>query len=95
MGNIPRLANEEALRQWFVRAGFQVESVDLVREEDSGAARRYAWVKIADEVLPPKALRHLKRYTFWGRTLVVQKRNHGPERGSSGVFESWASARAA
>lgn len=95
VGNIPRLANEDALKQWFARAGFQVESVDLVRERESGLSRGFAWVKIADEVFPPKRLRHLKGCTFWGRTLVVQKRNRGTDRGSNSELEAWANPSAA
>lgn len=70
VGNIPRLANEEALGTWFERAGMYVEAIHLVEEDDSESC---AWVKITEERLLPKALRHLKKRVFWGRRLVVQK----------------------
>lgn len=70
VGNIPRLANEEALTAWFARAGVRVESIDLLEEQDS---QRCAWVKITGEGLPSKALQHLNYSTFWGRHLVVRK----------------------
>lgn len=95
VGNIPRLANEEALRQWFARAGYQVESIDLAREEASQVSLGFAWVKIADEVFPPKAMRHLSRCTFWGRSLLVQKTNRAAERGANGMLDAWANSNVA
>lgn len=72
VGHIPGLATEEALKNWFARAGLQVEAIDLVEEDDSGS-QRGAWVKIAGEGFPSKTFRHLNGYAFWGRCLVVQK----------------------
>lgn len=79
VGNIPRLANEEALEKWFARAGFSVEAIHMVRENES---RGYAWVEIPGEGFPSKALRHLNVCTFWGRPLVVQEADRRPGNGS-------------
>lgn len=83
VGNIPRLANAEALEKWFARAGLRVEAVNLMQEGESEAAQGFAWVKIADEEFPPKALRHLTSCTFWGRPLVVQRAGGRSQRSSA------------
>lgn len=75
VGNIPRLANEEALEKWFARAGLRVEAIHLVRENES---RGYAWVEILDDEFPSKALRHLNSCAFWGHPLVVQEADRRP-----------------
>lgn len=95
VGNIPQLADEEALAKWFARAGFRVESIDLARDGAKGVNRGFAWVKISDEVFPPKGLRHLKVCTFWGRSLVVERTNRWGERNSFNVPDSWAGSSAA
>lgn len=82
VGNIPRLANEAALAKWFERVGLRVESIRVVQKDEPGAVRRFAWVKIADEVFPPNALRHLKQCTFWGQPLAVRKVSPGMARDS-------------
>ena len=92
VGNIPRLANEAALTKWFAGAGFRVEAIHLVRDDET---RGYAWVKIADDRFPPKALRHLNGCAFWGRRLVVQKANRGTDSGFGHEADSWANREAA
>lgn len=95
VGNIPQLADEEALAKWFARAGFRVESIHLAREGETGVGRGFAWVNISDEMFPPKGLRHLKGCTFWGRPLVIQKANRWSEGDSTGVLGSWVNSSAA
>lgn len=95
VGNIPQLADEEALAKWFVRAGFRVEAIYLARDGIAGVSRGFAWVQISDEVFPPKGLRHLKVCTFWGRPLVVQKTNRWGEANPADVAGSWANSSAA
>lgn len=95
VGNIPQLADEEALAKWFERIGIRVESIRLVRKEEAGAIRGFAWVIIADEVFPPKALRHLKQCTFWGQPLAVRKLHSGAEGDSSSGVGAWVNPSAA
>lgn len=95
VGNIPQLADEEALAKWFARAGFRVEAIYLAREGEARVNRGFAWVKISDDVFPPRGLRHLKVCTFWGRPLVVQKTNRWGERSSNSMSDSWANSSAA
>ncbi len=70
VGNIPRLANEEALFQWFTRAGVRVKTMELIGESNSV---RYARVEIENDEFPSRVLRHLSGCAFWGHRLVVQK----------------------
>lgn len=95
VGNIPRLADEEALAKWFERVGIRVESIRLVRKDERGSIRGFAWVKIADEVFPPNAFRHLKHCTFWGQSLAVRRMHSGAASDSSGGVGTWVNSRAA
>lgn len=95
VGNIPRLADEEALTKWFERVGIRVESVRLMRQEERGTIRGFAWVKIADEAFPPKALRHLNQCTFWGQHLSVRKMHSETERESGTPAGAWVKPSAA
>lgn len=74
VGNIPRLANEEALAKWFEHAGVAVKTVELEHENDDC---RNALVETQNDGFPFKALRHLKSVAFWGRFLVIQKEYAG------------------
>ena len=95
VGNIPRLANEEALSKWFERAGLPLKTIDLASENED---RRFAWVETQNDSFPFKGLRHLNIVAFWGQFLVVRKARPEPEAGSgrertSGttgrLYEAW------
>ena len=74
VGNIPRLANEEALSKWFERAGFPLKAIDLASEDED---HKFASVETENDSFPFKGLRHLTNVPFWGQFLVVRKA--GPE----------------
>jgi len=95
VGNIPRLADEESLAKWFERIGLRVESIQMVGKDEPGAIRKFAWVRIAEEVFPPKALRHLRQCMFWGQPLAVRKVNPGTARDSSSRSEASVNPTAA
>ena len=72
VGNIPSLANEDALFQWFTGGRVRVKTMELIGESDSV---RNVRVEIENEEFPSRVLRHLNGCVFWGHRLVVQKIN--------------------
>ena len=85
VGNIPRLANEEALSKWFEHAGLPLKTIDLASKDED---RRFAWVETQNDGFPLKGLRHLSIVAFWGQFLVVRKAgrelDEGPGRDKDG-----------
>ena len=79
VGNIPRLANEEALSKWFERAGLPLKTIDLASEDED---HKFAWVETENDSFPFKGLRHLSIVAFWGQFLVVRKAGPESEAGS-------------
>jgi hypothetical protein len=70
VGNIPKLANEGALCQWFERAGILVRSIELASEDED---RRVALVETQNDSFPLKDLRHLSSVAFWGQFLAIRR----------------------
>jgi hypothetical protein len=89
VGNIPRLANEDALRKWFERAGLPLKTIDLASKDED---HRFAWVETQNDGFPLKSLRHLSIVAFWGQFLVVRKA--GRELDESPAGRSMAGATA-
>ena len=92
VGNIPPLANEEALAKWFERAGLRVESIEFIQDEASCGG---AIVKIEGERFPSKALRHLNVCAFWGRYLEVRKADREMNGNWRHRSDPWANGLAA
>lgn len=72
VGNVPRLADEQALGAWFARAGFTVQAVELVRGRPSSVAQGHGFVIIEDADSAHRALRRLNGRAFWGRAIVLR-----------------------
>lgn len=70
--NLPRLADARALGEWFLRAGFEVTAVELVRDH-SRDAHGAGFVVIENQDLAQRALRFLNGKAFWHRALVLRK----------------------
>ena len=89
VGNIPRLASEEALQKWFAEAGFHVEAIHFIRDGQSGALWGFCFVEISGAGIPNKVLRHLNERAFWGRPLVVQKVSPEIEKAGRSELKAW------
>ena len=73
VGNLPPLANEEELRNWFERGGFGVDRVNIMRDPSSGESRVIGFVEIADDEEAVCAILILNGKDFLGQTLVVNE----------------------
>ena len=72
VGNLPYETNETDLQALFAEAG-TVESVNVMRDRDTGRARGFAFVEMASEKDAQNAIQQLNEKPFGGRTLTVNE----------------------
>lgn len=82
VGNLPRSVTETSLEEFFQAAQYQVESIKLIRDMDTGAPRGFAFVELAAGVDLEKAIQDLNGQTIEGRQLVINEAR--PQRPKSG-----------
>jgi len=80
VGNLPFQASETELQNWFAEAGITVETVNLVRDRNSGQPRGFGFVELNDDEAE-RAITTLNGRDFLGRPAVV---NEARPRESSG-----------
>jgi cold-inducible RNA-binding protein len=73
VGNLPRSMTESALEEFFQAAQYQVESIKLIRDMDTGVPRGFAFVELAAGVDLEKAIQDLNGQTIEGRQLVINE----------------------
>ena len=84
VGNIPYDTNENDLEQLFAEAG-AVESVNVVRDRETGRARGFAFVEMATDEAAQAAVSQLHDRSFGGRRLTVNEaRPQTPRAGGGG-----------
>jgi cold-inducible RNA-binding protein len=84
VGNIPFETNENDLQELFAEAG-AVESVNVVRDRETGRARGFAFVEMATDEAAQAAVTQLHDRTFGGRRLTVNEaRPQTPRSGGGG-----------
>jgi RNA recognition motif-containing protein len=83
VGNIPYETNEAELETLFAEAG-TVESVNVVRDRETGRARGFAFVQMASEQDAQNAIQRFHEQSFGGRTLTVNEARPQEPRGGGG-----------
>jgi cold-inducible RNA-binding protein len=83
VGNLPFSIGEAELRQLFEQKG-TVEAVTVMRDNDTGRSRGFAFVEMASEEAAQKAIAELNAYSVDGRNLTVNEAKPKPERRSGG-----------
>ncbi len=73
VGNLPRNVTESNLEEFFQAAQYQVESIKLIRDMDTGVPRGFAFVELAAGVDVEKAIQDLNGQTIEGRQLVINE----------------------
>jgi RNA recognition motif-containing protein len=84
VGNLPRSVTESALEEFFQAAQYQVESIKLIRDMDTGLPRGFAFVELAAGVDLQKAIQDLNGQTIEGRQLVINEARPQRPRADSG-----------
>ena len=84
VGNIPFETNENDLQALFAEVG-QVESVNVVRDRETGRARGFAFVEMSTDQGAQAAVSQLHDRSFGGRRLTVNEaRPQTPRSGGGG-----------
>ena len=85
VGNLPYDTNEDDLTNLFSGAG-TVSSVNVVRDRETGRARGFAFVEMANDADEQKAIDDLQNVEWMGRMIRVNKAT--PREGGGGGFRS-------
>lgn len=85
VGNLSFSIGEAELRQLFEQKG-GVESVTVMRENDTGRSRGFGFVEMSSDEAAQKAIAELNGYSMDGRNLTVNEARPKPERGGGGGF---------
>jgi cold-inducible RNA-binding protein len=89
VGNLSFGTSEDDLTEMFGEIG-GVESVQVIRDRDTGRSKGFAFVEMADEISAEKAKQRFNGQEMHGRALTVneakpmQRREFGPSRGPEG-----------
>src|SRR5687767_15757787 len=83
VGNLPYETNESDLEALFAEAG-PVESVNVIRDRETGRARGFAFVEMASDEGAQKAVTEFNSREFGGRRLTVNEAKPQAPRGGGG-----------
>ena len=72
VGNLPYETDETALQELFSQAG-TVDTVQIMRDRETGRARGFAFVEMETEADAQTAINQLNERPFGGRTLAVNE----------------------
>lgn len=70
VGNLPFETSESDLQALFAQAG-GVETVNMIRDRDTGRARGFAFVEMTNEADAQNAIAQFNERPFQGRNLTV------------------------
>jgi cold-inducible RNA-binding protein len=87
VGNLPFETTESDLQDLFAQAG-GVETVNLVRDRDTGRARGFAFVEMSSQQDAQNAINQLNEKPFGGRNLTVNEARPQQPRGAGGGYGS-------
>jgi cold-inducible RNA-binding protein len=73
LGNLPYQASEAELQDWFTQAGFQADSVQIVRDKFTGQARGFGFADFSNDQEADRAVQNCNGKEFAGRALVVNE----------------------
>ena len=83
VGNIPFSTTEDELRSVFATHG-EVESVAVITDRETGRARGFAFVEMADAAAAEAAMRSLDGSDLGGRSLRVNEAQERQRGGGGG-----------
>lgn len=84
VGNLPYAANETDVQNFFSDAGYNVDSVNVMRDRFSGEARGFGFVEINDEQQAQSAVANCNGKDLMGRALVINEARPMAREGGGG-----------
>ena len=73
IGNLPHLTAEEGLQAWIEEHGFRVESVQVIRDLDTGTSRGFAFVELPEVLRAQEAVDALNGQKMEGHILRISE----------------------
>ena len=73
IGNLPHTTVEHELQSWIEQQGFKVDSVQVIRDLETGASRGFAFVELPEVLNAQEAVEVLNGQTMDGNNLRVSE----------------------
>src|SRR5215510_2848346 len=73
IGNLPHAAAEHELQAWLESQGFRVESVQVIRDLETGNSRGFGFVELPEVVSAKEAVDALNGQKFEGQNIRVSE----------------------
>jgi RNA recognition motif-containing protein len=73
IGNLPHQTAEHELQAWIEQHGFKVETVQVIRDLDTGASRGFAFVELPEVIHAQEAVNVLNGQKMEGQILRVSE----------------------
>jgi RNA recognition motif-containing protein len=89
VGNLSRQAGESEVRELFSKFG-EVKSVKIIKDNESGEPRGFAFVEMPEQGSASQAIRDLESHEFLGRRLKVNEAK--PRSSGTRAYNSFSSA---
>lgn len=84
VGNLPYSASEADIQSFFAEAGYNVDSVDVMRDKFTGEARGFGFVEISDSGAAQRAVEACNGKALMGRNLVINEARPMSREGGGG-----------
>jgi RNA recognition motif-containing protein len=81
IGNLPHMTAENELQAWVEEHGFKVESVQVIRDLDTGASRGFAFVELPEVLRVQEAVDALNGQKMEGHNVRVSEARPLPNKG--------------
>src|SRR5437773_72806 len=76
IGNLPHVTTEHELQAWVEQYGFKVESVQVIRDLETGASQGFAFVELPEVLRAHEAVEALNGQKMEGTTSESAKQDH-------------------
>jgi RNA recognition motif-containing protein len=73
LGNIPHATSDGELQQWVESQGFQVDSVQIIRDRSTGQSRGFGFVMLQEGIKAADAIATLNGKRMGSRVLTVNE----------------------
>src|SRR5215472_4653319 len=83
IGNVPHLTAEHELQAWIEQHGFKVETIQVIRDLDTGASRGFAFAELPQVVNAEEAVAVLNGQKMEGHILRISEARPLPFRTDS------------
>jgi RNA recognition motif-containing protein len=73
MGNLPQMSTEQELHTWIESHGFKVETVQVIKDLDTGQSRGFAFAELPEVLDAQEAVNALNGQAMEGHNLRVSE----------------------